>query len=200
MMLIVRNFFAGLCISACILLVSSSTGRAQVLAGSGDVSGYGGLVHTEGTNHALFGGSGGWNLVPAVSVFGEYTYVSTNSSTCINTGGVQHTEAHPETQVCASASSHVQLYGGGARFNFLTSTKIVPYAVAAFGGGNYSGGGGNGYYFGLGGGASWFLGKNWGIRPEYRYVRLEDGSVGANSSAITGGVFYQFGGHGTPKK
>ena len=175
----VKNAIVGLSIAATFLFISVSA-QAQVLAHSGDAAGYGGYVNvgSGGGNHAYFGGSGGYNLAPSVTVFGEYSYVPLPDS------------------------AHVQLYGGGARFNFLTSTKVVPYAVAAFGGGHGSidGASGNGWYAGFGGGASIFCGKNWGVRPEYRYERVESSGSGVNNSVIVGGVFYQWGGTGSKKK
>jgi hypothetical protein len=109
---------------------------------------------------------------------------------------------HPESN--CSASANTQLYGGGARVNFLTSTRVVPYGVVAFGGDRLAAGGQstNGYYMGFGGGASCYIGHNWGVRPEYRFDRIEFGSgIGSsNASVITGAVFYQFGGQGKVKK
>jgi OmpA-OmpF porin, OOP family len=173
----VKNAVSGLFLSVLFLLVMSASARAQVVGGSGEVAGYGGMLHVVGENHAYFGGSGGWNLAPAATVFGEYNYVPWSGE-------------------------HAQLYGGGVRFNFLPATKIVPYVVGAFGGAEYGGGGGSdhGWYAGFGGGVSCYLTKNVGIRPEYRYVRLDESGEGANSSVFTGGIFYQWGGKGIAKK
>ena len=175
----VKNAISGLCIAALFLFVLSVSARAQVEGNTGVVAGYGGMVHVGdgGGTHALFGGLGGYNLAPAATVFGEYSYVPV-------TGG------------------HAQLYGGGVHFNFLPATKIVPYVVGAFGGAQYGGGGfsANGWYAGFGGGVKCFLSPHVGVAPEYRYVRLEESGAGANSSAFTGAIFYQWGGTGTAKK
>jgi hypothetical protein len=188
----VKNAVAGLCITALFLLVVSAPARAQVLAHSGEVSGYGGYSHVNlegaaiGNNHPFFGGSYGYNVTPAITVLGEYTYMPLGSE-----GGV---------------SAKTQFFDGGVRFNFLPATRFVPYAVVAFGGDHYSIGGGgssasfNGYYFGGGGGVSCYLGKNWGVRPEFRYVRQDYSGSGFNSFQESGAFFYQWGGTGTKKK
>jgi hypothetical protein len=170
---IVKNAFSGLMLAALFLLVLSVPARAQVVGGTGEVAGYGGMVHVEGTNQAFFGGSGGYNLAPAATVFGEYNFVKITGA-------------------------NMQMYGGGARFNFLADQKVVPYVVGAFGGAHEAGT--SGWYAGFGGGASIYLSPHVGVRPEYRFVRVEGGGSGANASVFTGGVFYQFGGTGTAKK
>jgi hypothetical protein len=183
----VKNAIAGLCFAALFLLVLSVPARAQVLAHSGEVSGYGGYSHISselpsvGTNHPFFGGSGGYNVTPAITVLGEYAYVPLGS------GGGE--------------SAKTQFFGGGARFNFLPATKFVPYAVVAFGGDHYTLtglGSVNGWYAGFGGGVSCYLGKNWGVRPEFRYVRQDYSGTGINSFQESGAFFYQWG--GTAKK
>jgi len=197
---IVKNAVAGLFLSVLFLLVMSAPGRAQVLAHSGDVAGYAGYFYVSnidisvgGThvsdNHGLYGANGGYNVTPYVTVIGEYGYVPLYSG-----GGT---------------TLKTQLYGGGARFNLSPGKKIVPYGVVTVGGdklsASYSGGGTslNGYYFGVGGGASYYVSKNWGVRPEFRYVRPEYSFTGVshsyNTIAMTGGVFYQWGGMGKKK-
>jgi hypothetical protein len=174
----VKNAISGLCIAALFLFVLSVSARAQVVGGSGEVAGFGGMVNISdgGGNHGLFGASGGWNLAPSATVFGEYNYVPVS--------GLK-----------------TQLFGGGARFNFLANTKIVPYVDAAFGGAHFSdGGSANGWYVGFGGGVSCYLTPHVGIRPEYRWDRVEVEGASLNANAFTGGVFYQWGGTGTAKK
>jgi hypothetical protein len=192
----VKNAFAGLCFVALFLLVSASA-QAQVLAHSGDIAGYAGYVHVSDThhiaslsdNHGIYGVNGGYNITPNITVLGEWNLVPLYS------GGGE--------------TIRTQLFGGGARFNMMPDKKIVPYGVFNVGYDRltFSGGGSetvSGYYFGVGGGASCYLGKNWGVRPEFRYVRPEYSSGGEsqsfNSIAMTGGVFYQWGGTGTAKK
>jgi hypothetical protein len=192
----VKNAVAGLGIAALFLLVSASA-QAQVLAHSGDVSGNVGYVHANwygflsSDNHAVYRIDGGYNVTPHVTVLGEWAYGPLGSSVLVGT-------------------VKTQIYGGGARFNLTPDKKLVPYGVVTFGGDrnswSYSGSSYtySGYYFGVGGGASYYVGKNWGVRPEFRYVRAEFGEYGANQTvnaiAVTGGAFYQFGGTGKKKK
>jgi hypothetical protein len=197
----VKNALAGLFLSALFLLVLSVPARAQVLAHSGDVAGYAGYLYVSNidifvggspvsANHGLYGANGGYNITPSITVLGEYGYVPLYSG-----GGT---------------TLKTQLYGGGVRFNLTPDKKIVPYGVVNVGGDKLSAStvGGSvslsGYYFGVGGGASYYVGKNWGVRPEFRYVRPEYSFEGVshsyNSVAVTGGFFYQWGGTGKKKK
>jgi len=178
----VKNTFVGLCIAVTLLLVSSTTVQAQVVAGSGDVAGYVGYFHMKlPTNSAIYGATGGYNVTPYITGLGEYGYAP------------------------VSSGIHVQIYGGGARFNLMPNKKLVPYGIFTGGGNRIAGGGGgdNGYYISVGGGASCYLSKNWGVRPEFRYLRndfTEGGSsISLNDLVVTGGVFYQWGGKGKKK-
>jgi len=191
----VRNAIAGFVIPALFLVVMSSPVRAQVLAHSGDVAGYAGYLHVNwnhflpSDNHAVYHIDGGYNLTPHVELLGEWAYgpLASESGTTLKT----------------------QIYGGGAHFNLMPDKKFVPYALVTFGGDrNTASGFGSsisytGYYFGVGGGASYYVGKHWGVRPEFRYVRAQFGVSGvsenANAETIKGGVFYQFGGTGKKK-
>ena len=64
----------------------------------------------------------------------------------------------------------------------------------------------DGYYVNFGGGASCYVGKNWGIRPEVRYERQHtvygpaNETLTANVVDLSGSIFYQFGGTGKKKK
>jgi hypothetical protein len=94
------------------------------------------------------------------------------------------------------------------RYSF-GAAKVAPYFLV--GGGGSRGGFGTsglsvsvtGGYIGVGGGASIFLGKNWGIRPEFRYNDVFFSGGGTTSNAgmyqATGGVFFQFGGEDKKK-
>ena len=191
----VKNAIAGLCFAALFLLVMSAPVQAQVVAHSGEIAGNVGYLHVNyygflpSDNHAVYTINGGYNITPNITVLGEWNLVPLYS------GGGE--------------TIRTQLFGGGARFNMMPDKKIVPYGVFNVGYDRltFSGGGSetvSGYYFGVGGGASCYLGKNWGVRPEFRYVRPEYSSGGEsqsfNSIAMTGGVFYQWGGTGTAKK
>jgi hypothetical protein len=195
-----KNAFVGLCIAAGFLFVSS-TAQAQVLAHSGDVAGSVGYINSSGFGgHLSYGGSGGINLSERVALVGEYQYLSLGSVT---------------PNVGISNSSTNQLGGVAVRVNFLTGKRIAPYVLGGFGfehlGLKVTGSStsiDNGYYDTFGGGASVFLGKNWGVRPEARY----DYELGVSNALGTtvyayqnvyqfsGSVFYQFGGRGKTKK
>ncbi len=193
----VKDALAGLFLSVLFLLVMSAPVWAQVLAHSGEVAGTVGYDHTSFTpsggaptsNH-FYGGSGGYNVTPAISVLGEYKYDPLSDPITV--------------------TYHAQLFGGAVRYNFTPSKKIVPYAIVGVGDYRFteSAGGAsfsyNGYYVNFGGGASVYCGKNWGIRPEVRYERqqvtITGISVHANVSDVSGSIFYQFGGTGKKKK
>jgi len=191
-----KKGLAGLFFSAMFLLFFSAPARTQVLAHSAEVAGTIGYDHTvysppDGpTSTHFFGASGGYNLTSQVTVLGEYKYDPLNFS-----GG--------------SITYHNQLFGGAARYNILSSKKIVPFAV--FGAGSFrmtaSEGSltesNNGYYVNFGGGASIYLANNWGVRPEFRWerqhVNLTSMEVIGHVSNVSGSIFYQFGGRGHRK-
>jgi hypothetical protein len=173
-------------------LVVSSAGYAQIADRSGDLAFDGGYSHiSKGTdfndtniNRYTVGVSGGANLTPSVALIGEFNYMSM-----------------PQVQ---SVNIYMDGYGAAVRFNVPTRGKAVPYGV--FGGGGarltaYESGASvtsNGSYFGGGGGVSLYLGRTWGIRPEFRYNRFDFSysgiSANTNTIAATVGAFFQFGG------
>jgi hypothetical protein len=194
------------CISLVFLLAVSTAFAQGISTGSGEVSGNVGFSNLKGADnnrHATFGGSALYNLSPVAGVGFEYHFAPMGSLTM---GGV-------------TATGHMQLFGGVGRFSLTDSGRVVPYAVVAVGANNLhaaasSGNitvsaGQNGFYFGFGGGASIYTGDNWGIRPEFRYVREHFnsttiqgsafGSFGQNDYQASVGVFYQFGGKSTSK-
>jgi len=199
-----KNAVAGLLFSTLFLLVMSAPACAQVLARSGEVAGAIGYDHTSmtsnpsappyPTSYYFYGGSGGYNVTPHVTVLGEYKF---------------------DPLVAPTGNTykwHSQLAGSAARINFTPSKKIVPYAIVGAGYDRltatttgtveYS----DGYYVNFGGGASVYCGKHWGIRPELRYERqhTEYGpaheSITSNVVDVSGSFFYQFGGAGKKKK
>jgi hypothetical protein len=179
--------------------------RAQgILAGSAEVAGYVGGVHgnfnsstslgpPETNNHIQYGGSGGYNLSQGLTVFGEYGYMPMGTFS-----GVKFT---------------TQLFGGGIRANFMPTGRVVPYATFAVGGNRFTGSesavavSANGYYVGFGGGASVYISRNFGVRPEFRFERqsvtltVSGASATASSNVLlgSGSVFFQFGGRGKKK-
>jgi hypothetical protein len=193
----VENAVVGLCIAATFLLFSSIAG-AQVLANSGEVAGTVGYDHTSMTNNNppagnptsnhFFSGSGGYNMTRHITALGEYKFDPL---------------AAPPLD---TFTWHSQLYGGAVRYNFTPSRKIVPYAIVGIGYYQLTASmpgvieNASGYYVNFGGGASYYLGKHWGIRPEFRYERQHAGYKGeiltSNVADLSGSIFYQFGGTG----
>lgn len=189
-----RNMLVCCCFATCFLLPISSPLRAQVLAHSGDVSGhvgYGyGNYETSGVgatnSHIEYGGSGGYNVSPNLTFLGEYSYMPMGTYSTVD--------------------FKTQLFGGGVRLNMGDSSRSVPYVVATLGGNRFTGAksgvsvSANGLYVGFGGGASIYFGKNWGVRPEFRYERqlLTFSGLTADTNVIvgTGSIFFQFGGEG----
>jgi hypothetical protein len=185
------RFFLGIALPVVCFLVSAAA-WGQVAPHSGDLAfdagysyiGKGTNFNTTDINRYTLGFSGGVNLSQYIAVIGEYNYFSMPQVEAVN--------------------MDMMGYGGAVRFNLVSKGKVVPYGL--FGGGgarltaSESGASvsSNGAYFGAGGGVSLFLGKNWGVRPEFRYNRFHysfEGVTGdTNVLAATGGIFFQFGG------
>jgi len=201
----VKTIVPGLLLSALFLFVMSVPVQAQILAHSIEASGTIGYDHTNmtstpaatsyPTSHDFYGGSGGYNVTPHVTVLGEYKF--------------DPLVAPPLNPF----KLHSQLVGSAARINFTPSKKVVPYAIIGAGydrlTGTLSGTPteySDGYYVNFGGGASVYCGKNWGIRPELRYERQHstygpaNETITANVVDVSGSFFYQFGGTGKKKK
>jgi len=174
-------------IAALVVLLTLSTPLwAQVLVHSGEVAGTYSYVNSTGfSGHQGYGGSGGINLAKRVTLVGEYSYLSL-SSLSANVGQTNSTTN--------------ELGGVAVRINFLSDQRIVPYVVIGAGieHVNFK----VGYYDAYGGGASIYLTKNIGVRPEFRY----DYELGItdvfgqpvynyqNVYQFSGSLFFQFGG------
>lgn len=184
---------------ACFLV--AATAWSQVAPGSADVSYNIGYDHVgtgpnqdfavQSGNSITTGFNGGYNVNRYIEAGGEFNYFN---------------DPQP-----AGVGLHVLNYGGLARFNLAPSSKIVPYGLFAFGGSHATASQSgvsvseSGYYASFGGGASIYLGSNWGVRAELRdgYNHFSAPGGGTNTTnivAMTGGVFYQFGGHSGKKK
>jgi hypothetical protein len=167
-----------------------------VTAGSGDAAFNVGwsnipskLDTADTNNHPNYGFSTGVNLSSNVAVVGEYTY-------------------QPMAPL-EGVAFHTQLFGGAVRLSF-GGNRVVPYAMVDGGGARLTGSesgvavSANGGYFGGGGGANIYLGKNWGIRPEFRYnymrLSISNVSQSVNVAQFTTGFFFQFGGQSSKKK
>jgi hypothetical protein len=188
-----------------VLLALSSPLRAQVLAGSGDISGNVGFSNlsgdetVDGNKHMAFGGAVSYNSPTTdwASLGFEYSYQRLGSETAIVTD-----------------SGYLQSYGGVFHAYLRKSSRIVPYILVAAGGlsktavesaaGVKVTASRNGYHTGSGGGTSIYVGSNWGFRPELRYERQQFfatmiagsplAAYGQNYILGTVSVFYQFGG------
>jgi hypothetical protein len=198
-----RCILKSFCVSTIFLLAVSGTVQAQGAAsGSGEVSGNVGFSSPQGADnnrgHVFFGASAAYNLSPVIAVGFEYKYQMLGSL----------------TEDGVTASEHLQFFGPVARFSFANSSHVVPYVLVdggytslhatATAGSVTASASQSGAYFGGGGGASIYIGTNWGIRPEFRYDRLHfdattvDGeavaSSGANDAQGSVALFFQFGG------
>jgi hypothetical protein len=193
-----------------VLLVLSTTLRAQVVAGSSDVAGnvgYSNLTGLDGNKHINFGGSYSYNSAARSTIVVEYSYLPMGSLKASGSG------------VSISTSGNYQLFGVAERLNIGNSKHVVPYvliglgydrcsasaSVSATGLGSASAGAAiGGYYVGFGGGASIYLGNDWGIRPEVRadVQEFSDSGTYVEQNAVRESVsfFYQWGGKQATKK
>lgn len=169
-------------------LAASAWGQVE-LAAFGGVASLSQNIGSRGT----FGGSVGIYAGRHVQLFAEYSRIVLPDPYVFNPslGIVQH-----------GGSQRYDNLVGGVQWNFLADRKVQPYVVApAIGLGRRSLSG-TGYdvghnvlYAAAGAGVRIFIGKRWGLRPEYRYVGLLDLSSffsGTPSGhVLTAGVFVQ---------
>jgi len=176
---------------------------AQVVAPkSVDLSGNGGITDLKvdygKEGHASFGVSAGYNVVRFLAVSADYNYINLGSS----------------SEYGATATQSLQEYGVSARLALIDTRIVVPYVLGGGGGvrdsASASAGGQSasatqsGGYVTVGGGASIYVGHGFGVRPEFRYDRLQFAATTVDGVAIPGGgqsapratvaIFYQFGG------
>lgn len=185
---------------ACLLV--SASAWCQVAPRLGDASYSIGYDHVgKGPNHdfsdnsgnsVTTGFNGGYNINQHIEAGGEFNFFNDPQP---SVGG-------------ANVGMHILNYGGLARFNLMPESKIVPYGVFGLGGSHATAKASlgsasasvseNGYYLGFGGGASIYLGSNWGVRAELRdnwnHFSYQGSNNSTNAFAMTGGLFYQFGG------
>jgi hypothetical protein len=143
-------------------------------------------------NSVTTGFNGGYNINRYIEAGGEFNFFNDPQP---NVGGV-------------NVGMHILNYGGLARFNLAPGSKIVPYGVFGIGGSHATAHASlgsssasqseNGYYLGGGGGMSYYVGPNWGVRAELRdnwnHFTYQGSKNSTNAFAMTGGIFYQFGG------
>ncbi len=180
-------------------------------SGSIDLSANGGITNLNGVDnkkgHGSFGFAAGYNLTSHLAVVGEYNYIMLGSLS------EEVLEAGFPAGMLTEKED-VQLYGAAVRFSLINTRFVVPYVVVGGGGnrveatatfqGQTISASDSGGYVGLGGGASFYLFHGFGVRPEFRYERLQfpattiEGVVvsggGDNDLRATAALFYQFGG------
>jgi hypothetical protein len=158
------------------LVLFSACAMAQgIEGGTKEVAGYTGFVHFAGdgsTTKALLGGSIGAWTSSRTQILADVSYVPMGF-------GVK-----------------LANFGGALHINVAdTTSKVVPYVALAGGLGHHwvEGFSNNHGYFGGGAGVRVFAGKNWGVRPEFLYLRRQGDGGGDNTYRVSFGVFYQFG-------
>jgi len=185
---------------ACFL--ASLSAWCQVAPGSGDTSFSAGYDHVgtgpnnefaiKSGNSFTTGGNGGYNINQCIEAGGEFNFFN-----------------DPQPSVSGvNFGLRILNYGGLVRFNLAPQSKVVPYGVFGIGGAHATARASqgsasasiseNGYYLGGGGGASIYLGPNWGVRAEFRdnsnHFTYQGSKNSTNVITMTGGLFYQFGG------
>lgn len=144
----------------------------------------------------ILGASGGINLSRHLAVIGEYTFQFMSP--------------------VSGVSAHAQLFGCAARLS-LRGNRVVPYLLLGGGGASLTASepftgpsfvssisaSAHGGYFAAAGGATIFIGRSWGLRPEFRYnyvsLSYSGQSTQVNSVQFDSGVFFQFGGKSSRK-
>lgn len=87
-------------------------------------------------------------------------------------------------------------FAGNMQLNLTTGGKVVPYLVGGLGAGRFSLSGlgedfrKSRFAVNAGTGFRYYAGKNWGIRPEFKFIKYTDG---VSSVRFAAGLFYQFG-------
>jgi hypothetical protein len=185
------------------VLIFSSVLSAQ---GNPEVAVFGGgtTFDQEGGTHPVLGGSFSAEIRGRLRLFGEFDYISLGKATFSgDIAGVS---------VSSTAKARLYDFGGGVDFSFRRgSSKAAPYLIAAAGLGHQSlsatGVGvmgtsratvdysesANAAHFGVGGGIRLYAGRNWGIKPEFRYQRYQSSEGNNNALFYTVGLFFQFG-------
>jgi hypothetical protein len=168
------------------------------------------LLGVDNNKHFNFGGSVGYNLTKNVTILGDFTYFQGGSAPASN-----YLPGAPGT-----VNGNYQQYGFAVRQAIVHTKTVVPYFVVGYGFARMTAGGSytstingpigsasatsNGDYLGFGGGASIYLGKGFGVRPEIRYEPLKLPFPGLlfnqNIAVVTGSIFYQSGGKSGTKK
>jgi hypothetical protein len=137
-----------------------------------EVTGFGGIQHFPGASKAMVGGAFGGALGKSSQLFVESNYAPLGFGTKLVS------------------------FGGGLNIGLgVPAEKLAPYVSVVGGLGLFSGYGETekAASFGAGIGVRYFLGPNWGVRPEFRWQRFQASGGGLNSYVLTAGLFYRFG-------
>jgi hypothetical protein len=208
-----RSIFGNLPIFKAVFLVTcllvSASAWCQVAPNSGDVSFSVGYDHvgtgpnnnfaSNSGNSVVFGGNGGVNVNRYIEAGGEFNYFN-----------------DPQPSVSGvNVGMRILNYGGLVRLNLAPKGRIVPYGVFGIGGSHAAAAaafcavdgcasvsiGESGYYLGGGGGLSYYAGPKWGVRAEFRdnwnHFSYNGSPDSTDALAVTGGLFFQFGGTAT---
>jgi hypothetical protein len=159
---------------------SAMTLSATDLKGKTEVDLFGGGIHVDQGvgNHGIFGFSAGYGVASMAQIFGEYSYAPVGSQ---------------------GVSAHDQNFIGGVKVNLAKSDKFDPYGLFGFGGSHLSADctgctSENDKALHLGGGVRIYAkNKQWGVTPEFRYIRIFAQGQALNVTSYTGGVFFQWG-------
>jgi hypothetical protein len=138
----------------------------------GEIAGLGGMQHLPGVTKAMVGGEIGRTISTHSLLFAETSYVP------------------------LGFGDKLVNFTGGVNIGFATSMdKLVPYLSVVGGLGRSSGNGSseNDATFGIGFGTRYFVGRNWGVRPVFRWQRYQQSAGGVNTYVFTAGLFYRFG-------
>lgn len=166
-----------------IALILSATSILAGEYGKGDVYGQIGVYHETGLSKAMVGGGASALLGSNgnVALFGETNYIPLGN---MGMPGI---------------SLDGFMVGGGVRAYLpIPNPRFRLYVPVAGGLMRVSGSGFgasaslNAGYFGVGVGAE-FGNSKFGVRPEFRYLRVQQSEIGGNSVTIGTGVFYRFG-------
>jgi hypothetical protein len=185
-----------------VFTLGSAVARADK---SGEIAGFGGgfTMSDGGGTNALVGATVGGKIADTLRLFGEFGYSPLGSFS----GGVADI-ASGVSGLDVTAKARLYQVGGGMDLSLPGGSRATPYIVVATGWGRINVTGSarsgtqnvsvtlnsNALYLGVGGGVRLYAGRNWGVKPEFRYQRYASTDGNANSYQFTAGVFYQFGG------
>jgi hypothetical protein len=176
-----QEHFGRTVLTFAVLFLGTLEGMAQstptVEAGRGEVYGFGGVYRGESLNVGAGGGGAAFTASRHFRVFGEAYYLKKDLSEALDIPNVEGSAWAFEGGV------HVLLP--------ISESRAVPFVAGAFGVARAKGTDGpfseteSVGHIGVGGGLDYYVGNNWGIRPEFRWYT-------GNEIRVTAGVFFRF--------